>query len=77
MAVTILKRRTNINGAFREVYLNLNIGVSGDTYDTKLKNIIDFNSNTTAISSMSSSAGVVTFTTTGAVNNAFVRLTGW
>lgn len=76
MAVTVLKIRRNVNGSFRENYYNLNIGVNGDTYNTNLKQIISADSNNPgAITSITFSGGTLTFNTTGAVNNAFVRVT--
>lgn len=76
MAVTVTKRRTNVNGAFREVYLTLTVGVTGDTYDTKLKNIIMLECSNTSITAMTASAGVITFTGTAAAGT-FVKATGW
>lgn len=76
MAVTVTKTRRNINGAFREIYLTLAVGITGDTYNTNLKQIIDINCDNTSITAMSASAGVITFTGT-APAGTLVKATGW
>jgi hypothetical protein len=76
MAVTILKTRNNVNGSLREKYINLNIGANLDTYNTQFKQIIAVDSNNPgAITSITFSGGTLTFNTTGAVNNVFLRVT--
>ena len=75
-AVTLNSQRTNIDGSYREKTFNVTIANSGDTLDTKLKTIKSAVSNDVAITKLAASGGTITFTTTGAVTAALVRVLG-
>lgn len=75
-AVTVTKQYTNVNGSLREKYVTINIATSGDTFDTKFKILKSVNFNDVAITKAAVSAGIITFTTTGAVTGALVVATG-
>lgn len=77
-AVTVTKRRDNVNGNFREFYYTLTIATTGDTLQVKGMGIIaNVTSSTVAITDMAISGNTITFTTTGGpVTGAFVRVTG-
>jgi hypothetical protein len=68
----------NVNGSYRQNLYKLNItGNPSDTYDTKLKVIFSANTaNTSLITNMTFSAGVITFTTTGTANGVPVDVIG-
>ena len=79
-AVTVVSVQDNVAGSYRERYFTINIASSGDTLQTGLHNIVELNTNTTAISLMApgtgANIGLVTFTTTGAVTGALFSVTG-
>ncbi len=76
-AVTVTKQATNVNGSFREKYFTVNIANSLDTLATGFKVIKAAEANDGAITKVAATLGTVTFTTTGAVTGALVRVTGF
>ena len=75
-AVTITSQRSNIDGSKREKTFLINIASSGDTLVTGLKLLNSVVFNDTAISKAATSGGTITFTTSGAVTGALIRVQG-
>ena len=78
MAITQVGRTTyDATRAAKKRYYVLNIGVSGDTFKTGLKQILSVHTNNPgAVTLVAASGGTLTFTTTGAVNGVLVDVTG-
>lgn len=76
MAVTVTKTRQNINGAFREKYYVLSVGITGDTYVTPFKQIIELSISNSSVTSMTAVGGTITFTGT-APAGTLLKVTGW
>lgn len=76
-AVTITSQRTNIDGSKREKTFLINIANTGDTLATGMRLINSVTFNDTAISKAAVSGGTVTFTTSGAVTAALIRVQGF
>lgn len=75
-AVTITQQRNNIDGSYREKTYTINIANTGDTLTTPFKTIKSITCNDVAITKAAAVAGLITFTTTGAVTAALVRVLG-
>jgi hypothetical protein len=75
-AVTVTAYRTNVDGSYRESMYTINIATSGDTLATPLRTIKSISVNDGAVTKSAASGGTVTFTTTGAVTGALVKVTG-
>mgnify|MGYP001604300040 CR=1 FL=1 len=75
-AVTVTAQRTNVDGSYRERFYTINIATSGDTMATPFRTIKGVSFNDVAITKAAAAVGVITFTTTGAVTGALVRVVG-
>lgn len=75
-AVTQNSRKFNVDGSYREQLYNVDIATSGDTLVTGLHSISSVTFNDVAITKAAVSGGTITFTTTGAVTGALVRVLG-
>lgn len=75
-AVTLNSQRTNVDGSYRERTYNIDIATTGDTLTTPFRTIKAASANDGAITKVGVSGGVLTFTTTGAVTGALVRVLG-
>lgn len=76
-AVTVNSTDYNVAGARRQYQYNITIASSGDTLATNFAAIKAVDFNDTAISKAAVSGGTITFTTSGAVANALVQVTGY
>lgn len=75
-AVTVNSTRVNVDGSYRENMYSVTIATSGDTLSTPFKTIKSVTCNDVAITKAAPAAGVITFTTTGVVTAALVRVLG-
>lgn len=75
-AVTVNSYRSNVDGSYREGLYNITIANTGDTQATNFKTVKSAVSNDVAITKIAASGGTLTYTTTGAVTAALVRIIG-
>ena len=79
-AVTVNSTVYNVAGSRRQYLYNVTIATTGDTLNTNFATINQINFNdvaiTKAVQGTGANAGVITFTTTGAVTAAEVMVTG-
>lgn len=77
-AATINTRvQINIDGSLRQrVYPSLSIANTGDTLQTNLKTVFSVESSDGAITKMTSSGGLITFTSGGAVAGFSLNVIG-
>lgn len=76
-AVTTNSTTYGVAGNQRQYEFNVTIANTGDTLSTGFAAIKSAVSNDTAITKLAVSGGTITFTTTGAVSNALVMVTGY
>ncbi len=75
-AVTVNSYRANVDGSYRESLYNVTIANTGDTLATPMHTIKSVTTNDVAITKSAVSGGTITFSSTGAVSNALVRVLG-
>lgn len=76
-AVTVNSTNYNVAGSTRQYEYNVTIATTGDTLNTNFAAIKSVAVNDGAITKAAVSGGTITFTTTGAVSNALVMVTGY